>query len=375
MRDAPSRIVVIAPNWLGDIAMALPSVADIRRQFSRAILAVAARGPLAPLYESVPGIDQIVPLGATSSVIRRWRSDANALKPGRFDAAILFPNSFYSAWIAARAGIPERWGYRTDLRGTLLTRAVPRPRGTIHRAAYYQNLVRELGSSSGPLRPHIDVPERYRISASKLLAAEGWTPSVTLVGLAPGAAYGSAKQWPPRHVATLARMLVERGIWCLLVGAAADRDAGRQVAAAFERSPGAGPPSGQLLNLIGRTDVRQLLGLMTFCDSFVGNDSGATYLAAAIGLPVVAIYGPTDVRVASPLPGRDFTGTHRALSHPVFCSPCWLRECPIDHRCMVRLEPSTVLDGVIQQLLPRGAPSVQESVERGIGNVWPSLPT
>jgi lipopolysaccharide heptosyltransferase II len=136
----------------------------------------------------------------------------------------------------------------------------------------------------------------------------------------------------------------------VLVGLPADRDVGQQVMAAFERSLKTSRGPGRVLNLIGRTDLHELMGLMTYCGSFVANDSGAGYLAAAIGLPVVAIFGPTDVRVAAPLPAPTFTGTHASLSHPVFCSPCWLRECPIDHRCMRRIDPSRVFEAVKQQL-------------------------
>jgi lipopolysaccharide heptosyltransferase II len=164
-----SRIVVLAPNWLGDVVMALPALADVRRQFCRATLAVAARQGLAPLFESVPCVDAIVPLAPRSNLIKRWRGDSEALASGRFDVAILFPNSFYSTWIVKQAGVPERWGYRADLRGALLTRSVRRPRGTIHRAEYYQTLVRVLGITSGPLRPHIVVAERDRSGAGKFL--------------------------------------------------------------------------------------------------------------------------------------------------------------------------------------------------------------
>jgi heptosyltransferase-2 len=356
MPDAPDRLVVIAPNWLGDVVMGLPALADVRRRFSRATIGIAARGALATVYEAVPGVDHVVRLAASGNAFKRAGHDATTLRTHNFGAALLLPNSFYSAWVATRAGIPERWGYRADLRGPLLTHAVPKPRGTIHRAAYYQNLVRELGSPSGPLQPHIEVPAQDRGSASSLLAAEGWTSSAVLVGLAPGAAFGFAKQWPPDYFGKLAGMLAARGLWTLLVGAAADRDAGRRVTAAFEESADSSRGSGHLLNLIGRTDLRQLMGLIAHCSSFVGNDSGATYLAAAIGVPVVALYGPTDVRVASPLPAPDFRGTHRAVSHPVFCSPCWLRDCPIDHRCMRRIEPRRVLNEVMDQLGPAPEP-------------------
>jgi heptosyltransferase-2 len=354
MPEQLSRIVVLSPNWLGDAVMSLPAIADVRRHFSGATLAIAARGALARVFELVPDVDAIVPLAPGGSLFKRRRADEGALRSGQFDLAVLYPNSFYSAWIVKRAGIPERWGYRADFRRALLTRTVRRPKGTIHRAAYYQHLVRELGMPSGLLRPHLPVPEQDRAAGQALLSREGWSPSVPIVGLAPGAAYGFAKQWPPTHFGVLARLLVERGIWCVLVGLAADRDAGGQVMAAFEQAgtttAARGP--GRVLNLIGRTDIRQLMGLMTHCGSFVSNDSGAAYLAAAVGSPVVTIFGPTDERVAAPLPSLSFAGTHAVLSHPVFCSPCWLRECPIDHRCMKRVEPARAFDAVMQQLAP-----------------------
>lgn len=334
--------------------MALPALADIRAAFPHATLVVAARAGLAPLFESVPGIDAVVSLAPTGSARKRWRPDVKTLTSGRFDLAILLPNSFYAAWIVRAARIAERWGYRSDFRSALLTRAVHRPRGKVHFGAYYQNLVRELGMSTGPLTPHVDVRERDRRSASTLLAQEGWEPSMPLVGLAPGAAYGFAKQWPPERFAALARSLVERGVHCVLIGQPADQGVGQELMMTFERSEGATPASVKLLNLIGRTDIRQLMGVLTHCTTVVAHDSGAAHLAAAIGLPVVAIFGPTDERYSAPLPGPRLTGTHAILSHDVFCRPCMLRECPIDHRCMKRIEPSRVFEAVMQQLAAKG---------------------
>ena len=192
--------------------MALPALADVRRQFVGATLAVAAREGLAPVFESVPGVDAIIRLLARGNLVKRWRSDAEALTSGGFDLAILLPNSFYSAWIVKQARVPERWGYRADCRRAFLTRSVRRPRGTIHRAEYYQTLVRALGISSGPLRPYVLVPDQDRSAAAKLLEREGWTRLVSLVGLAPGAAYGFAKQWPSQYFGAVAASLVQHGI-------------------------------------------------------------------------------------------------------------------------------------------------------------------
>jgi heptosyltransferase-2 len=338
--------------------MALPAIADVRRHFTEATLTIAARKGLAPLFESVPGVDAVVSLHSKGKGRGRSRADAQTLRAGEFDLAILLPNSFYTAWIARQAGIPERWGYRGDLRRLLLTRSVPRPRAKIHQGAYYQHLVHEFGLSNGPLTPHILVHDRDRQAALTLLNHEGWDPSLPLVGLAPGAAYGFAKQWPPERYATVARALAEKGVSSVLVGRVEDREAGQQVMAAFERSDDAISNSGRVFNLIGRTDIRQLMGLMTYCATFVANDSGATHLAAALGRPVVAIFGPTDERISAPLAGQSLAGSHTVVSESVFCRPCMLRECPIDHRCMRRIEPTRVLEAVLQRLPPSGTRAV-----------------
>lgn len=375
--DHISRVVVLSPNWLGDAAMSLPALADIRRHFADAKLAVAARTGVAPLFGSAPGVDEVIMLADGGGALKRRRSDVDALTAGQFDLAILLPNSFSSAWIVKQAGIRERWGYRANLRRILLTRAVRRPRPTMHLGEYYQHLLRELGVATGVLRPHLVVSERDNETGSTLLAREGWTPSTQLVGLAPGAAYGFAKQWPPDRFAALARLLAEQGISSVLVGRPADQGVGRRVMTAFEGAAavtsGAQPaassrrPAGRLLNLVGRTTVRQLMGLMTQCGTFVANDSGAAHLAAAIGLPVVAIFGPTDERITRPLSGQSFTGSHIVLSHPVFCRPCMLSECPIDHRCMTRIEPTRVFDAVMQQLAQRVVPAQPAGAARGVG--------
>jgi heptosyltransferase-2 len=287
----------------------------------------------------------------------RSRADAQALRAAEFDLAILLPNSFHAAWMTRQAGIRERWGYRGDFRRLLLTRSAGRPRAKIHQGAYYQHLVHELGLSNGPLTPHVLVRDRDRQSALTLLNQEGWETAVPLVGLAPGAAYGFAKQWPPERFGEVARALTEKGVSCVLVGRVEDREAGEQVMAAFEAA-NASRNAGRVLNLIGRTDIRQLMGLMTYCATVVANDSGATHLAAALGRPVVAIFGPTDERISAPLAGESLTGSHTVVSHRVFCRPCMLRECPIDHRCMRRIEPTRVLEAVLQRLPSAGTQTV-----------------
>ena len=333
-----SQVLVLAPNWLGDAVLALPAIADVRRAFPEASLAVAARRSIAGVFRLVSGVDDIISLQADARWWRRaaFRADVDALRP--YGLAILLPNSFQSAWMVQQAGIAERWGYRTDVRSRLLTRAVPRVKGG-HQAEYYQRLTSALGIPAGPSAPAIDVSPQMRDAAQALLAERGHQSGSMLVVLAPGAAYGKAKQWLPAHVATLiARLEREQSATCVLVGSAADAATGAEIHRALA--------SQRLIDLIGQTSLEQVAGVLAISDVCVCNDSGAMHLAAAVGTRVVATFGPTNEHATRPLPrsGR----RAEVLVHPVWCRPCMLRECPIDHRCMTGLSPDRVFDAILQ---------------------------
>jgi heptosyltransferase-2 len=332
-----NRLVICAPNWLGDAVMALPAIGAVRTAFPDARIAIAARASLAPLFE------EQTPAAQDDIVVFTGSGDIATLAGGKFDAALLLPNSFRSAWAARRAGIGERWGYRGNLRAWLLTRAVAKPGGRVHQSTYYADLVRGLGIEVAESLPRMSVRQETAMRADAVLARSGASASSSIVGFAPGAAYGHAKRWPPRRVAeVITRLANERGVTCLLVGATGDRDAGREIESSLPR----GVP---VVDLIGRTDLRLLAGVLARCDAFVSNDSGAMHLAAALGVPVAAIFGPTDDRVTAP------PGGHDVLVHDVFCRPCMLRDCPIDHRCMKGIRADTVFDIVAARLDRRTA--------------------
>jgi heptosyltransferase-2 len=340
------RLVIRAPNWLGDVVMALPAMAAVRARFADAHVAVAAIPSIAPLFEEETS-------AAPDSVVTLADRDAEiaSLRDGGFDAILLFPNSFRSALTARRAGIAERWGYG-GLRRILLTRAVARPRGRLHQSDYYRELVKGLGIPPTVSEPSI-VPRPATLArADALLASHGISAPVACgssrtVGFAPGAAYGHAKRWPPRLVAeTIARLSREAGVRCVLFGAGGDRDSGREIEFSL-------PSDVRIVNLIGRTDLRLLVGAISRCAAFVSNDSGAMHLAAALGVPVAAMFGPTDERATSPLGARGRDGaivTPDILTHAVFCRPCMLRDCPIDHRCMKGITVDSVVTTVTARL-------------------------
>jgi heptosyltransferase II len=344
----PSRIVVVSPNWLGDAVMALPAIADLRRRFGSAHLAVAARASVAPMFELAPGVDAVVTLRWKGRVFDRTglRADAAALRDSRFDTAVLLPNSMASAWLVRHAGVPERWGYATDYRSPLLTRAVPRPKGSRHQARYYQHLTEALGVPPGPLEPVLTAGPDDVATARTLLTARGWDGERPLVALAPGAAYGQAKRWPPERYAALVSSLVSsHGATCVLVGAGVDAEATRLVRAlaASEARP-------SVIDLANLTTLRTLAGVLALAGACVSNDSGAMHLAAAVGVRVVALFGPTREKETAPLARAARPAT--ILIHDVFCRPCMLRECPIDHRCMTGLDPARVQAAVADAMRP-----------------------
>ena len=309
-------IVILAPNWLGDAIMALPAIRDVRRQFSDHPFAIAARPAVAPVYRAVPGIDRVIVLD---------RGKESSQLSG--DIGILFPNSFRSAWILKRSGIKERWGYRSDFRRLLLTRSVRKPRGRVSFPEYYSHLVRGLGVETGPLTTRLQAPAAARSAAHELLLQRGWRPGQALVGIAPGAAFGHAKRWPPKRFAELASQVLSENARCVIVGRSEDRDAARDIKG---------------IDLIGQTDLTTLMGVLSCCTVVVANDSGAMHLAGALGVPVVGIFGPTDERYSTPVTPYDDSRTVTTLSEPVFCRPCFLADCPIDHRCMKRIPTERV---------------------------------
>jgi heptosyltransferase-2 len=304
--------------------MSLPAIADLRRGEPDAAIDIAARPPIAPILPLIPG--QFGEL-----VLAYRRESTEAVRTGDYDTAILLPNSFGSAWIAWRAAVSERCGYRREFRAPLLTRGVPRPRG-VHQAEYYQQLTTALGFARGPQVPRLEVPYDLRVIGEQRLIESGWDGVTPLVAVAPGAAYGGAKRWPAERFAATIDALARDGIRAVLTGAAADRAAAVSVAGAVHS--GLRP-----IDLAGNTDLSTLAAVLVHCRAIVTNDSGAMHFAAALGVNVTAIFGPTDERATAPLgPGRI-----SVIHSGVWCRPCMLRECPLRHRCMTAVSVDHVV--------------------------------
>jgi heptosyltransferase-2 len=329
-----TKVLVRATNWLGDAVMSLPAIRAIRQVFPRARLAAAARPWVAELYARETAIDEVIVYHAQKGLGAK-REFAARLHEQGFECAILLQNAFDAALMAWMARIPVRIGYNRDARGLLLTHAVPVPEaGDIprHERFYYLELLRGAGLIErqdyvqwGVPEIRLDGIEAAREAGARRMAALGIAGDV--VGISPGAAYGNAKRWlPERFGESAARLCSTPGGSVLVFGSAAEQALCEEVAGGLRRARVA------VRNLAGETSLSEFIELAAACRLFLTNDSGAMHVAAALGVPTVAVFGATDDTTTGP------NGTYaRVVRAHAECSPCLLRECPIDHRCMTRV--------------------------------------
>ncbi|HKD04992.1 MAG TPA: lipopolysaccharide heptosyltransferase II [Bryobacteraceae bacterium] len=328
------RIVVRATNWIGDAIMSLPALRALRVRYPDAHIALLAKPWVAALYEGERAVDRIIRLDGASGP-RDWRAKAKlarSLRSERFDLAVLFPNSFESAALVFLAGVKRRVGYARDGRGVLLTDAVPVPREgetPRHERFYYLELLRRaglIGSIPECGEILLDNAQSARTRGEELFASRGLRGGV--IGVSPGAAFGGAKRWPQDRFAEAAGELAMRGGASIAVfGSAAERPLCDRVAALCGGK-----------SFAGETTLREFIDMTAACRLFLANDSGAMHIAAALGVPSVTVFGPTDETATGPCGHRA-----RTLREPVECAPCKKRECPIDHRCMTRVDASRVV--------------------------------
>jgi len=322
------KIVVRVPNWIGDVVFALPALRSLSAHFAGADIRIAGPAWAADLLSGTEFAGKTISLGAAGKP-GHWRGPAAALRAEAFDVGILLTNSFSSAFFFRRAGIAERWGYRSDGRGVLLTRSVRRKKQVppTHMVRNYLELLEGLDVPTLPPSIDLAVSAEARKRASRRLAGLGIEPSRPLVLLAPGAAHGPAKRWPAARFGETAALLQARfGADVAIIGTAADSPLAAAIAAAM-----AVPPA----DLTGQTDLGELLGLLAAASILISNDSGPLHMANALRVPVVAVFGPTDPRATGP-----FHPPARVLrKEGIPCWPCEYRECPYDHRCMIRITP------------------------------------
>ncbi len=339
------RLLVRATNWVGDAVMSLPALAALRRHFPDAHIAILARPWVAGLYRHEAFADEIIPY-QPGKLWQGWqdrRSAAASLGRMQFDCAVLLQNAFDAALITWLARIPRRIGYARDGRGFLLTDPIPRPpKGSIppHESFYYLELIRRAGWLDAlPPAPliRLEGAASARHAGLERFHAEGIGK---VIGVSPGAAYGTAKRWwPDRFAQAASRVASELGAAVALFGSPPERDLCEQVAGLVRQS------GIETRNFAGQTSLEEYIERAAACQVYLTNDSGAMHISSALGVPTVAIFGATNHITTGP------TGPlARVIRRDVECSPCLLRHCPIDHRCMAAVSSEMVADAALQLL-------------------------
>jgi lipopolysaccharide heptosyltransferase II len=340
------KILVRATNWVGDAVMSLPALRLVRDRFPDSELVVLARPWVADIYARETSISRVILYTAARGNhdwTAKWRL-ASTLRAERFNCAILFQNAFEAALLVRMAGIPRRIGYNRDGRGWLLTDAVPVPKtGEIprHERFYYLELLHRAG-----LVDALPAAEAIRLEGAERAAMAGARRfhelklALPVIGVSPGAAYGNAKRWIPEHFSEAAARLATQCRASVALFGSTDEAALCETIAEAIRIKGI---SAQ--NLAGRTSLREFIEMAAACTVYLTNDSGAMHIASALGVRTVAVFGATDDTTTGP------TGAlARVVRETVECSPCLLRECPIDHRCMTRVSAERVVETALDLL-------------------------
>lgn len=347
-KETANRILVRAPNWIGDAVMCTPAFLSLRQVFPTSIITLLGRPGVVELLKGHPSINEFIVYEHTSrhrGILGKWRL-VQTLRRISFDMAVLFQNAFEAALLGLMAGIPIRYGYGTDGRKFLLTEFIlpPMQRG-MHHVNYYHTLIESLSGEVQLQPPKLMVSNEEEKAIVRQLADEGIHADDILLGMNPGSVYGGAKRWLPERFASTADKLIRdvethfgssHRIRCVIVGGKGEEGLGQIIAQQMESNP---------IVLSGKTNLRQLMVVVKHCKVFITNDTGPMHIAHAFGVPVVAIFGPTDPTETSPF-GSPFS----IVQHSVSCSPCLLRFCPIDHRCMTGVSVEDVYVAARKQM-------------------------
>jgi heptosyltransferase-2 len=353
----PAKILVVQPSWVGDAVMATPTLRAIRELYPAAHISYLMKRYVKPIYSGMPWADQILTYRTGKTRGKAGKGQflelAARLRAGKFDLAILLPNSFKVALVCKMAKIPQIVGYDRDGRGFLLSdKLLPvKERGKFIPTPilkYYLGIAHYLGSGHKNLTMQLFVTEQERRTAREVLERGGLDGDIErpagrgqppLILLNPGAQYGSAKCWLPEHFAAVGDRLVEElGATILISGTSRERP----ILDAVQRHMHHAAVD---LSTKGLT-LGALKEIVRRCDLMVTNDTGPRHIAAAFDVPEVTVFGPT-----LPEWTEIYFAKERKVSVKVFCGPCQRKFCPLDHRCMTRVTPDRVFQAAME-LLP-----------------------
>ena len=339
------KILVRGTNWIGDAVMSIPALRELRRIFPEAKITLHTRSWADGLFRDAAFIDDLVTFDPHKWKIKDIIDNSDFLKGDRYDLALMFPNSFESALTTYLSRIPQRIGYNKDLRGLLLTEpiAVPEWKNRRHEVFYYLNLVSEIErrvfgrDTVSAALPDIslEVSDERRFEAGKLLAGFGLDPLQKIVALGVGSTNSRAKRWPAERYAELAdRLQLDADANVILIGAKDESDVAAKVWESCKVKP---------TNIAGKTDLSEAVSILASIDLLISNDMGLAHVAPAVGTETIVIFGPTN-----PETTRPFSDRATLIREDVDCSPCMLRDCPIDHRCMTRISVDEVFDAAVE---------------------------
>lgn len=336
----PSNIIIRMPNWLGDLVMATPVLTDVRRHWPQARITAMASSSVCPILEKDPDIDELFCFSKPNGLHRReeQRKILDKIRQGHYDLGILLTNSFSSALWFWRGGVQKRIGYAGHYRRLLLSYAVkdPETKDSQHLVNTYKMILQPCGIPLSNTAPRIHLSKEECQEARDRLRKYGIKDNGVIIGINPGAAYGSAKCWLPERFQELTfALLKDPRISIVYFGDSAGASLVQSICLNM-------PP--KVVNLAGQTSLRELASLINACDIFLTNDSGPMHIASALNVPLLALFGSTNDRTTGPYQGGKVIHKH------VDCSPCYLRTCPTDFRCMKRIEVAEVYDE-LQQLI------------------------
>ncbi len=330
------KILIVAPNWIGDALLAQPLFALVRKKLPGAVIDALAPPWTAPVLRRMPEIDEVIEAPfdhGELALAARWRL-GRGLRSRRYDQAIVLPNTFKSALVPFFANIPLRSGFVGEMRYGLLNvvHKLDAKRSPLM-AERYAQLAEKPGT-----KPALPLPQTGlavgEVNLAIALRRLGLSRAKPVVAFCPGAEYGPSKRWPARHFAALARKLSALGYAVWLFGSEKDRSIGEEIAAASE---------GAATDLCGRTDLASAIDLLSLAEIVVTNDSGLMHVAAGVGRPVVALYGSSSPEHTPPL-----ARSHHIVKTGIECSPCFARECPLGHfKCMNELAPERVMEEIV----------------------------
>ena len=329
-----NNILIRATNWVGDAVMTLPALEAVRENFPSASITVLARPWVAPVFENHPAVNDLLIYRKHDALIKNLseiRRLIHVIRANRYDLAVLFQNAFEAALLAYLGGVKSRLGFDSDGRGFLLTHGIKRTNEifAVHQVEYYLSILKAAGLKAESRNPVLHVAKNDFIKAENLLRQNGISEDDFLLGLSPGAIFGNAKRWPAERFAKIGDLAA--GKWnakVIIMGSKKEKEIGTSMTGLMRHKP---------VDFCGTTSLGEAMGIIRRCNLFVTNDSGLMHIAAALGVPTLAIFGSTDHVATGPRGVKT-----RIIKHDIDCSPCLKPECPTDFKCMLSIEAEEV---------------------------------